>query len=256
MLAFAVVGLLVGPFLGIVVDRIIERESLEMNHRCPVCGSNLGSASIIPVRSWFVRCPTDPGHSRWRYAVTDVMTAVLFAVAANRFGWTWQLWPYLALFALFVVMAITDWEHHLLVNELTKSTFVLALGSVLILGGLVGREDAIWPAIGAGLFAGIFFLVFHLIYPPGLGLGDVKLAPSIGLFVGWLGEDVLDGISLTLNALVVGMLLGGVVGLVLRRWANGQPAERFADQPEEWIPGEVPLGPFLIVGAVILIAVT
>ena len=255
-LTLAVVGLLIGPLLGIVVDRAVERERPELDHRCGRCGTSLGRASLIPIRSWFVRCPTDSRHPSWRYPTTDIAAAIMFAVAGFRFGLAWQLWPYLALFAVLAVLFTIDAEHHLLVDVLTKPALAVMTFLVLVLSGPNDFGDGLWPALAGGAFLGGFLLLAHLAYPAGMGLGDVKLAPTLGLALGWLHVSVIESFRSIVYAVLISNLLAGAIGIAMRRWASRQPPERFEHQPDDWIPGEIPLGPFLILGTVVMVAVT
>jgi leader peptidase (prepilin peptidase)/N-methyltransferase len=251
------VGLLVGPLLGIAVDRLVEREAFVAIHRCQRCRADLGGArALLPLVSWTQRCPTEPSHSRWRYPVVDLAAASSFALAGWRFGFTWQLWPYVAFFAALVVMLVIDIEHHLLLNVLTYPTLLVGAFMVLVLSGVNDYSEAMNPALISAVAIGVFFLVMHLVYPPGLGLGDVKLVPSLGLFLGWLTVSVPDALRLVLWTMIGALFGAGVVGMGIKAWARRQPPERFADQPEDWIPGEVSLGPFLAVATVVAIGLT
>jgi leader peptidase (prepilin peptidase)/N-methyltransferase len=238
-----VLGLGVGPFIGIVIDRAVERERPEPSHRCQVCHQDLGRGALIPVRSWFLRCSQDPLHARWRYPVTDLLTACLFAAAGARFGWSWELGPYLFLFAALLAMSVIDLETHLLVDILTLRTLAVGIVLVLVLSGSNGAEDRIWPAlIGAVLYGGFLGAAF-LVYPPGLGFGDVKLAPTLGLFLGWLTNDPLIAVRLVLYAMVLAFLGGGLVGVL---W-NLSRGDRKA---------EIPMGPALALAAVVMVTVS
>jgi leader peptidase (prepilin peptidase)/N-methyltransferase len=242
IVVLAVIGLVIGPFVGIVVDRAVARERPEPEHRCPECGAGLGSASLVPIRSWFVRCPVDAGHRQWRYGLVDLSLAASFALAGWRFGSAWLLAPYLVLFVSFVAMSVIDLEEHLLLNILTYPTLGLGLFMVLALSAPNGYEAGIWPALtGAGMYALILGIAF-LAYPPGLGLGDVKLAPTLGLAMGWLAADSLAAVRMVLYSLILGFLALGVIGLIHGR-RSGQGAK-----------AELPAGPFLVLGALVLIA--
>lgn len=256
-IAFGLLGLLVGPLLGIAVDRLVEREPFAATHRCQRCSTDLGGVrALLPFASWVRRCPESPSHPWWRYPLVDVSLAASFALAGWRFGLSWQLGPYLLFFAALVVMFVIDIEHHLLLNILTYPTMMIGAFLVLVLSGTNDYAEGMNASLIAGLAVGIFFLVMHLIYPPGLGLGDVKLAPSLGLFLGWLTVDVADALRLVLWTLIAAMLAAGIIGTVVKQWAKRQPPERFADQPDDWIPGEVSLGPFLAVATIIAVALT
>lgn len=234
----AAVGLAIGPLVGIIVDRAVERESFELLLRCPRCGESLGSRSLIPLIGLSSQCSSE--HRSWRYPLTTAATAAGFAIAGFRFGFTWQLWPYLALIVLLVAMAVIDLETKLLLNVLTYPTAIGFLFAVLVLSTPNNYADGIAPALWAGGLYLAFFMVVHLAYPAGMGLGDVKLAPTLGLAVGWLFTDPIVAIQHMLVALVLGLLLGGITGVVVQRSRKA----------------EVPFGPFMVLGTMIVIAGT
>ncbi len=242
LLAFC--GLVIGPLLGIVVDRAVERERPEAQHRCQQCSAGLGPQSLIPIRHWFLACASDASHRNWRYVLVDVGTAAAFGLAAWRFGSTWMLTPYLVLFAVLVVLSVIDIETHLLLNVLTYPAFAVGLFAVLTLSGPQGHEDAIWPAvIGALVFGGAILLAF-LAYPPGMGLGDAKLAPTLGLALGWLTTDPFAAARLSFYALIIGLLGSSIVGLSLRGLKVLGPK------------AEIPMGPGLVVGTMAMVALS
>ena len=250
-------GFLVGPLLGIAVDRLVEREAFVATHRCQRCGADLGGVSaLLPFASWTRRCPDEPSHPRWRYPLVDLAASASFAIAGWTFGFTWQLGPYVVFFAALVVMLVIDIEHHLLLNVLTYPTLLVGIFAVLVLSGINDYSDAMNPSLISAAAIGVFFLVMHLLYPPGLGLGDVKLVPSLGLFLGWLTVSVPDALRLVLWTMIGALLAAGVIGMGIKAWARRQPPERFADQPEDWIPGEISLGPFLAVATIVAIGLT
>lgn len=243
-LALGLLGIVLGPFLGIIVDRAVERERPEPEHRCQVCGHGFGIRSLIPVASWFGRCPTDPGHRNLRYPLTDIATAVTFAVAGMRFGWTWQLAPYLILFAALVVMSVIDAETHLLLDILTGPSLAIGLFLVLVLSGANDYSAGVWPAMTGAAVFGVFMFLAYRVYPPGLGFGDVKLAPTLGLFLGWLSTNPLGAVVLVIYAILFANLGAAIVGFVLRAIKkSGRGAE-------------IPLGPFLTLGTVVLIVMS
>ncbi len=234
-------GLILGPLVGIVVDRAVERETPAFEHRCQRCRSSLGPGSLVPIVSWFRRCPTDPSHSRWRYPVTDLSLAMSFGFVGARFGATWMLVPYLLLFVSFVAMSIIDLEEKLLLNILTYPTLGVALFGVLVLSGPNGHADGIWPAlIGAITYFAILGIAF-VAYPPGLGFGDVKLAPTLGLAMGWVAADSITAVMMVLYALLVGFFTLGVLGVVYGRVKGAG------------LKVELPAGPFLVLGTLAMI---
>ncbi|GAB3411837.1 prepilin peptidase [Flindersiella endophytica] len=166
---------------------------------------------------------------RLRYAA-GFAAAVCAGLVAWRIGWHPALPAWLFLIAAGVVLAYVDIRVHLLPNAIVLPAYPIVL-VLLTIGALASGE---WGALlramicGAALWA--LFAVAVLIYPAGMGFGDVKLAGLLGLATGWFGAaNVLLG-------LVLAFCLGGLVslGLVLARRAGRKSA--------------VPFGPFLLVG--------
>ena len=232
----AALGVLLAPLIGIIVDRAVEREPLAPELRCPRCNRTLAVRALVPVLGLVERC--SEGHRHWRYPAVTAAMAVSFGIAGYRFGFMWQLWPYLGLFAALVAMSIIDLETKLLVNILTYPTLAAFLFAVLALSSPNGYSNGIAPALWAGGLYFLFFVAVHVVYPAGMGLGDVKLAPSLGLSVGWLFTDTWVAIERMMMAVLLGLLIGGVTGIVVQRSRKA----------------EVPFGPFMVLGTMIIIA--
>jgi len=170
-----------------------------------------------------------------RPPLVEVATAVLFALVGWRFGVAWDLPAFLWFAAAAVLLTVIDVQHRLLPNRVIVPAF--AGGAVLLTAA--AAADQAWPALlRAGLGAAVLFAVFlvlALISPRSLGMGDVKLAALLGLFLGWLGWD----------AVVVGGAAGFVVQAVL---ALGVLAARRIG-----LRGELPFGPAMLVGAAVAV---
>ena len=227
--------------LAVVVDRAVGRERLWAEHRCVRCRHGLGVASLAPLRSWFASCAHCGRRPGWRYPLTDLSAAAAFALVGARFGFTGETVIYGALAAVLVILAVIDLETHLLPNVITYPTFVVGLVVVLVTSPLLGRVDHLASALVGGAVAFTIMLVFHVISPAGLGLGDVKLAPTLGLFLGWLTTSPLTAVNLVLYAVVIGSAGVGIIGLAAKRIRGIK---------------EVPFGPGLVVGTLTIIAVS
>lgn len=257
-----VVGFLIGPWLGIVVDRIYDREQLAPVHRCQICRAPVAGASLIPVWSWTSRCSLTPSHNRWRYPTVDIGTAASFGLLGYHFGDSWQLVPFMVAFAILVVAAVFDAETHLLLDILTFPLMALVAFGVLVLSTPNDWSGGISSALAGGATAGLLLFVPHLIYPQGMGFGDVKLAPTLGMLVGWTTVSTRDAVVLAFYSTLLGLIIGGVIGLVLQKVRSGA----LIGQPPQWLHSndleedehelfvrELPFGPFLIVGALVAI---
>jgi leader peptidase (prepilin peptidase)/N-methyltransferase len=160
----------------------------------------------------------------------SLLAAGLAAAALARYGPTAA--GLIAAFTcgVLVVLSVIDFESHRLPNNI-----VLSSAAVVLVARLASAPEH-WQAwLGAGLGAFAFLLVFALIYPAGLGMGDVKLALLLGFALG----------TAVLPALVVGTLAGGVAAIVLLA-KNGTEARRRA----------IPFGPFLAFGAIAVLLIS
>jgi leader peptidase (prepilin peptidase)/N-methyltransferase len=221
-------GLILGSFLNVVAYRLPRGGSLVTpGSQCPHCDHLVRPRDNIPVVSWLAlrgRCRDCGGPIAGRYAVVEAGTAVLFvAVVAARHDDPAGLVLGLVLVAFLVPLVLIDLDVRLLPNAITLPAAVVAvvLGTVLDPSGEVER-------LLAGAAAGGFFLLAALAYPRGMGIGDVKLAGVLGLF---LGRAVAAAV---LVALVAGVLVG--VAIIARKGAA------------EGRKTAVPFGPFLALG--------
>ncbi len=227
----AVTGLAVGSFLNVVVHRLPRGESLSHPpSRCPGCGHAVRPRDNVPVLSWLLlrgRCRDCHAPIAWRYPLLEAVTAALWvAVVAARWDDAAQVVLGIVLVTLMVAVVPIDLEHRLILNKLTYPAALLAPVIGLALDPGFVAEQLI-----AGAAAGGFFLLAALAYPRGMGLGDVKLATVMGLYLGRaVGPAVLI-------ALVTGVLVGVVIISRVGR--------------EQGRKVQVPFGPFLALGSVV-----
>jgi leader peptidase (prepilin peptidase)/N-methyltransferase len=233
--ATALAGLLLGSFLNVVAHRLPLRISLVTPaSRCPACETPVKPYDNVPVLSWLLlrgRCRSCREPISARYPLVEAGTAGLLAAVALVHGDdTTTLVLGLVLVAFLVPMALIDLDHRIIPNRLTAPAAIvaIALGLALDPSGQVGR-------LVAGAAAGGVFLVAALAYPGGMGMGDVKLAGVLGLFLG----------PAVAVALLVALITGVVVGaLVMARMGVAEGRKT-----------AVPFGPFLALGGVVALLV-
>jgi len=241
--ALIALGLVAGPFVGIVVDRAVDRIRLEPQHRCSACQTGLGSRSLRPVLSWTDHCPSCANHKGVRYPLVDVGTVVVFAALGLRFGWSPMLVPYLALGAVLVALSAIDIETHLLPNVIVWPSIVVGLFLILVFSGEFDYIDGINSALlGAAVFGGFIGLA-HVVHEQGMGRGDVKLALLLGLFVGWLQPDLIDTTRLVFWTILLALTGGGILGLAYNLVRGRGRAE-------------IPFGPALAVASLVIVVVS
>jgi leader peptidase (prepilin peptidase) / N-methyltransferase len=224
-----VLGALIGSFLNVVIHRVPRRESLvRPRSSCPECGAPIAPYDNVPVLSWLLlrgRCRRCGERISPRYPLVELLTALAFAAVVLVRGFDEDLVLELPFVAALIALAGIDYDHKLLPNRIV---YPLA-GYGLIATVLVERDDLVeHVAAGAGAFA--FLLAAVIAYPRGMGMGDVKLAGAMGLF---LGLSVIP-------ALLVAFLAGSVVGLAIlaREGAAGRKKA-------------IPFGVFLALGGIV-----
>jgi leader peptidase (prepilin peptidase) / N-methyltransferase len=226
-----VLGAIFGSFLNVVAYRLPRHESLiSPASHCPKCGTPVKPYDNIPILSFLLlrgRCRACAEPISPRYPLVEALTGALCvgAVLAHRSAAGIALSVVLIL--LVVPAALIDLEHRIIPNRITATGAVLALAIGLVLDPAGEPQRVI-----AGAGAGGFFLLAALAHPGGMGMGDVKLAAVMGLF---LGRAVAPAI---LIALLAGVLVGGVV--IARKGAAGRKTA-------------VPFGPFLSLGALVAV---
>ena len=222
-------GAAFGSFINVLAHRLPRRESIvKPRSRCPSCGATIRSYDNIPIVSWLLlrgSCRDCGVRIPLRYPLVEAVTAALFVVLGVKFGREAALWPALAMAVVLVAAAATDLEERIIPNRLMAAGAVLALVLWTIADPSRLPENLI-----AGAAAGGFLLVTALAYPAGMGMGDVKLAAVMGLFLGRLVGP----------ALFIGFAAGALVGIAIMA-ARGPEARKQG----------VPFAPFLALGGVL-----
>jgi len=226
----AVGGLLAGSFLNVVAWRMPRGESLALpGSHCPGCEHPVRPYDNVPVLSWLVlrgRCRDCRAPISARYPLVEALTAALAAGVVLTNDGLHDVLLGLVLVALLVPIALIDLDHRIIPNRLTGlgAVAALAIGAASDLGGVPQQ-------LIAGAAAGGFLLLAALARPGGMGMGDVKLAGMLGLF---LGREVAV-------ALLVALLAGTAVGIAIM-------ARRGAGEGRK---ATIPFGPFLALGGVV-----
>jgi leader peptidase (prepilin peptidase)/N-methyltransferase len=222
-------GAVIGSFLNVVAHRVPLGESLvSPGSHCPHCGAPVKPYDNVPVLSWLVlraRCRSCGAPISPRYPLVELATALVFAAVVAVRGFDDDLVLELPFVATLIALAAIDFDHRLLPNKIVYP--MAAYGVIATL--LVDMGDLVENLIaGAGAFA--FLLAAVIAYPRGMGMGDVKLAGAMGLY---LGLSVIP-------ALLVAFLSGSVVGvfIIAREGAAGRKKA-------------VPFGVFLAFGGIV-----
>jgi leader peptidase (prepilin peptidase) / N-methyltransferase len=251
-----VFGLLVGSFLNVVIHRLpkmLEADwqaqctelrgepSMEMEtynlwvprSACPSCGHLISALENVPVLSWMAlrgRCRACGAAISVRYPLVELLTALLAAAAAWRFGPTTQFVGALAFLCAMVALAFIDLDTTLLPDSLTLP--LLWMGLIFnLFGSFTTLQSAVIGAMAGYLSLWLVYWAFKLVTgKEGMGFGDFKLLAAIGA---WLGWEMLP-VTILLSSLV-----GALAGLLMIALVRH----------DRRIP--IPFGPYLAGGGIV-----
>lgn len=232
-----VLGLAVGSFLNVVVHRVPAGLSVASPpSACPGCAHEVRPRDNIPVVSWLLlrgRCRDCAMPISARYPMVEAATGLAFAFTAWRLTDPVLLGVGLVVVAAGIALALIDLEHGRLpfaITGVTAGLVVAVLAVAAVAGvsldlGTIALSTTIWLA----LYGGVWLLTAGR----GMGLGDVALAPLLGVALG------LWGLGPSLVGLMAGFAIGAVT--VVSLMASGRIQRGAA----------VPHGPFMLAGAAI-----
>ena len=186
-----------------------------------------------------------PLEPRARMAVT-LVNGLLWAAVANKtelHRW-WVAVVYFVVFSTLLAVSVVDLRVYRIPDRIVFPALGLSAGLMVVATFAIVRPygDALQPLKYALVGLLTFFLilfVFHVVYPAGMGFGDVKLALLMGLSLGWVANGVGTAVYLVMIALFVGCIVGIVFGLAVRL-ARGRG-------------GAFPFGPALAFGTVFVV---
>ena len=223
-------GLIVGSFLNVVAYRLPRGESVVFPaSHCTSCDTPIKPYDNVPVLSWLVlrgRCRSCHDSISARYPVVEAATAALLVAVVLAKGADSDAWLGLAFVVLLVPVTLIDLDHRIIPNTLMLVGTVVSVALVLLT-----QPESLTEHLIAAAAAGGFLLVAALAYPAGMGMGDVKLAAVMGLF---LGRNVGP-------AMLVALVTGSVVGALIIARKGAKEGRKTA----------IPFGPYLAFGGLV-----
>jgi leader peptidase (prepilin peptidase)/N-methyltransferase len=264
IVAAAPLGLVVGSALTMVIDRVPDAIGVLGRPRCPLCEHPLSARELVPVVSWCAqrgRCRHCGDHLTVAYPLVEILTALAFVLVTARFDRFSVVVPFWLFFAMLVAVSTVDVFRYRIPDRIVFPTLGVGLVAIVAVSQHLDATPAIWHAlVGAVLYSGVLFAL-AVLPGGGMGLGDVKLALVLGLFLGWLAADIAGVVTLVFTALMLGSLLGVVMGLVVGYLRLRTQREILPDPDLEegellalpWNKQPFPFGPSLAVASAVAV---
>lgn len=248
IIIFFIIGLIIGSFLNVVVERLNLAETILGRSHCPHCKKQIRWYDNVPVLSFMVlraRCRDCEGRISWQYPIVEILTGVVFALAGNYFfnvsnsqSWVMTIF-YLGIFSLLLIIMIYDFKF----MEIPMVAIWLGMGLITFYY-LYFDWTAFDPQMGimslkiySGALASLVAFILFLLLSAGsgekwMGMGDAYVAMLAGALIGWPN---------IFWALVLAFTLGAVWGIVL---ILGR---------KKTMKSQIPFAPFIVLGTMLVI---
>ena len=221
-----VLGSIAASFANVCIHRLPLRQSIVYPaSRCASCLHTLRPWHNLPIVSFVAlrgRCTFCQDRISWRYLVVESLGGLLYLLGYHQLGLSVPAFAYALLATALLIVSFIDFAHMIIPDAVTLPGIVVGV-VIGLLPSSIGFANAV---AGVCLGGGIFLLI-ALVYPDGMGGGDVKLIAMIGAFVGW---------QAVLTAIILSAFCGAVSGLTLILLG-------FKERRDP-----VPFGPFLAIG--------
>jgi leader peptidase (prepilin peptidase)/N-methyltransferase len=228
-LTIFIFGLIIGSFCNVVIYRLPQGKSIiTPGSRCRSCTAPIHPWDNIPVLSYLLlrgRCRACKEHISLRYPSVELVSGVLYVLLWFKLGFSIPFAAYAALTSTLLTVALIDYDHKIIPNNITLPGIVIGLGLSVWALPITPLVSLLGILIG-----GTLFYLIAVVSKGGMGGGDIKLIAMIGAFLGWQGA---------LFTIFSGALLGSLVGVMLMLLGKKGRKDK------------VPFGPFLSCGAII-----
>lgn len=247
-IALAIFGLLIGSFLNVVILRFDTGASIAKGRsKCFSCEKTLAWYELLPLFSFLAqkgRCRGCSSKISWQYPLVELLGALAFPLAYRfvpaAFTDLTGLVSFILtakLLCLYIVICVYDMRHKIIPDLFSYSAAGVALASIALDWYVSGVLDTSRLVAGGVLFL-FFFFFWAVSKGTWMGLGDAKLALSIGWFLGLWG-----GAGAILLSFWIGAVVSILIMLVQKVLATGKGLK---------MKSEVPFGPYILIGFMIV----
>lgn len=240
-------GTAIGSFLNVVIDRLVNEESIMGRSHCDYCKHKLGVLDLIPILSFFLigkKCRYCKKKLSWYYPVIEFVTGVMFLIIwiylpQSLLGEGLRKLPtalfmirfiYLGIISALIVVFFSDLKYHIIPDQVQVFMFAASLFLLPLYGSIL--RVFIERVIAALLVMGPIYFLYWVTRGRGMGFGDVKFAFIIGF---------MFGIKAGLLVLYFAFISGAVIGIILMLLQK------------RGLKSKIAFGPFLVIGILVML---
>jgi len=239
---FFLLGLCIGSFLNVLIDRLANNQSIMGRSHCDHCKHQLKAVDLIPLISFFIlgrKCRYCKKKLMWQYPLVELVTGIMFLLTAKMLfvetghAPSLQLIFYLGIISCLIVIFVTDLKYQIIPDEVQIAFFVFVLGLKIINVVETRHASSLLISLFGGFLVMFPILLLHLVTRGrGMGFGDVKFAYLIGFLL---------GVKSGLLSLYIGFVIGAIIGLFLIFLGKKK------------IKSKIAFGPFLVLGVITML---
>jgi leader peptidase (prepilin peptidase) / N-methyltransferase len=244
-IGFFVLGTIFGSFLNVCAYRIPRNESVSFPpSHCTSCNKPIRPYDNVPILGFMMlkgKCRDCGDKISLRYPMVEAMIGILWATAYLHSGLTYRTLAIIYFTTIVILLSIIDIDTKTIPNKIlipsmaisaaVASLYVVNINLVPVYSGYNGFWAFGGMFLGAGILLAIAILGSAVFKKEAMGIGDVKLAAFVGLFIG----------AYVVMALFIGFFIGSIVSIALIA------AKKVSKKDS------VPFGPFLGVGAIVTV---
>ncbi len=203
-----IIGLIIGSFLNVCIYRIpLKKTVVRGRSYCTACNALIPWYANIPVLSYIVlkgRCKDCGNPISLIYPFVELLNAICYVLIWQVYGMTFPALLFAALFSILIVISFIDLKNMIIPDGLNIAILILGIANFLF---HVLTTTTSWYTFVLGFFAAsVPLFILGLIYPDGMGGGDIKLMAASGLMIGW---------KMILLALFLAAIYGLLISLIL-----------------------------------------
>ena len=217
-------GIVIGSFLNVCIFRIPKEESISFPpSHCGNCNTRLKGKDLVPIFSYISlkgKCRHCKEKVSIQYPLIEGFTGILFLILYLKFGLTLELFSYITLTSILIVIGIIDFKTQYVYTSNIITGIIFGIIFVVLSFILGKKVDLINVALGVLIPA--LILVIIVWTTNAMGWGDVEIIFMTGIFL---------GLKLNLLNLFISIVIGGIYAIYLMIFKKKSGKEEMAFGP-------------------------